>query len=151
MMRKKILWIIVVVLLAIGGLLWLQQYYAGLKRYEIDLKHPQNVEKFNKFLFKHDREFVILTIMIDDKMKKEIKEGLKRSPDILFHAQDPENKHKKILYIIHSREDGRKEFIFDAAKGKLEGVFKSFRQVDPKGEIRIHLIAINPAELKQKK
>lgn len=148
-MKKIFLWVgIAFVMIAFVYQFMLEREFDV---YEGDLKSPSAVLAINQFLYSHDKKFVTLSIMIDDMMLEEIENSMKHSPNILFHAQDPNDALKKITYIIHTREDNRKEFILDKKARKIEGVFKTYRQVTPKGETRINLIAINPAELKKSK
>ncbi len=147
-MIKKILFWIVVALIMIAFI------YRFMLDKEFDIYHgdvtsTSSVKSLNTFLYSHDKKFVTLSIMIDDSMLQEIEESMRHSPNILFHAPSPDDKAKKITYIIRTREDKRKEFILDKKNRKLAGVFKSYRQITPKGEEIINLIAINPAELKK--
>jgi len=148
MIKKILLWIVIaLIMIAFVYQFMLDKEFDG---FEGDLKSPTSVKSLNKFLVNHDKKFVTLSIMIDDGMLQEIEEGMKHSPNVVFHAADPDNSHKKIKYIIRTREDNRKEFILDKTAGKLEGAFKTFKQVTPKGETMINLIAINPSEFKKK-
>lgn len=148
MLKKILLWVLLVlIMIAFIYQFMLDKEFDG---YEGDLKSPSTIESFNKFLYSHDKKFVLISIMIDDVMIKEIEESMKQSPNIVFHVQDPDNVEKKIRYVIRTREDSRKEFMLDKTTGKLEGVFKTYRQITPKGKTLINLIAINPSELKEK-
>jgi hypothetical protein len=148
MIKKIILWL-VVILIMIGVVyqFFIDKEFDG---YRGSLTSASEVKSLNRFLYSHDKMFVTLSIMIDDAMLAEIEESMKHSPNILFHAQSPDNPNRKVRYIIRTREDSRKEFILDKKGRKIEGVFKTYKQVTPKGETLINLIAINPAEFKKK-
>ena len=146
---KKIVIFLTLVLIMISA--WhLMQKDKGLDGYRGDVTSAQGVTSLNHFLYSKDKKFVILSIMIDDAMLKEIQESMKQTPNIVFHVKDPTNSTKKIAYIIRTREDSRKEFILDMKGRKIEGVFKVHHQITPKGEARINLIAISPSEFKKK-
>ncbi len=147
MIKKILLWIAIALIMIV----FVYQFMLDKEfdAHEGALTSSEKIASLNKFLYSHDKKFVTLSIMIDDKMLKEIEESMKHSPNVLFHAQDPENVDKKIRYIIRLREDSRKEFILDKKARVIKGVFKTYRQVTPQGESIINLIAINPAVLKK--
>ncbi len=146
-MKKIFFWVVVaLIMIAFIYQFMLDKEFDG---YSGDVKSPSSVKSLNTFLYSHNHKFVTLSIMIDDVMLKEIEESMKHSPNIVFHAQSPDDKNKMVTYIIRTREDNRKEFILDKKAAKLEGVFKTFKQISPKGETLINLIAINPIEFKK--
>ena len=147
-MIKKILFWIVVALIMIA-FIYRFMLDKELDTYRGDVTSASSVKSLNTFLYSHDKKFVTLSIMIDDSMLQEIEESMRHSPNILFHAPNPDDANKKIMYLIRTREDKHKEFILDKKNRKLEGVFKSYTQTAPKGETIINLIAINPVELKK--
>ncbi len=149
MIKKILLWIAIFLIM----IAFIYQFMLDKEfdTYQGALTSASKIASLNKFLYSHDKKFVTLSIVLDDKMLQEIEESMRHSPNILFHAQSPDDAQKKITYIIRTREDKRKEFILDKASRKLEGVFKTFKQVTPKGMTIINLIAINPSEFKKNK
>jgi hypothetical protein len=147
MVKKTVIWfVMILIMIGVVYQFFIEKEFDG---YRGSLTSKKGVKSLNTFLYSHDKMFVTLSIMIDDTMLQEIEESMKHSPNILFHAQSPDHPDKKVLYIIRTREDSRKEFILDKKGRKIEGVFKTYKQMTPKGETLINLIAINPSELKK--
>jgi hypothetical protein len=144
---KKI--ILLVVLIMIAVMVWMYNYFGDIAGFEGDMNTPKTVQELNSFLASHEEENVVLSLHLNEKMRKQLLEGMKKSPTVLFTATDPNNPKKPTNYILKQLEGGKRLFIFDEKKGTLEGLFRTYKKQTSQGKSFTYLIPINPASIKQ--
>jgi len=146
-MSQKVLTIIFFILLITVGVLYFfydkQLYKDDIKGYESSISASDS-EDFQDFLYENKGKFVKLSVTLSAEMTREMLEGMDVDNRIVFTAIDGENEYQLIQYTIRLPDDGRRNFQFNKATGKLSGYFKTYRRVAADGSPIINLVPIPP-------
>ncbi len=144
-MMKKIL--LVILFIMIGAAIWMYQSFGDIAGFEGDMNSPKTVKALNSFLASHEEEYVVLSLRLSEAMRKQLANGIKKSPTVLFTASDPDNPQKSVNYILKQLEGGKRMFIFDEKDGTFEGLFQTYKEVTAQGKSFTYLIPTNPASI----
>jgi len=144
-MKKILLFVLFIMIVAA---VWMYQYFGEIAGFEGDMNSPKTVKEFNSFLANHEEEYVVLSLRLNETMRKQLAQGIKKSPTVLFTATDPDNPKKRINYILKQLEGGKRLFVFDEKKGTFEGLFQTYKEVTSQGKSFTYLIPTNPASIK---
>lgn len=146
-MSQKTLTIIFFILLTIFGTLYFfyytQLHNDDIKGFSAPITASDSGD-FQDFLYENKGKFVKLVVMLSPEMVKEMLKGMDEDNRIIFTAIDGENQDQLIQYMIRLPDDGRVNFHFDKATGKLSGYFKTYRRVAVDGTPIINLVPIPP-------
>jgi hypothetical protein len=151
-MNQKILTIIFLTLLAVLGVLYFfydkQLHQDDIKGFEAAISTSDS-EDFQDFLYENKGKFVKLSVILAPEMVNNMLKGMDVDGRIVFTAIDGENQDQLIQYMIRLPDDGRRNFQFDKATGRLSGYFKTYRRVSVDGSPIINLVPISPTLLEK--
>ena len=145
---KKILLFVILIMIVVVALMY--HYFGDIAGFKGDMNSPQTVQELNTFLEAHEEEYVVLSLKLSETMRKQLSEGIKKSPTVLFTAADPDNPTKRINYLLKQLEGGKRLFIFDEKEGTFEGLFQTYKETTAQGKSFTYLIPTNPADIDEK-
>ena len=143
---KKILFFVLLIMIVVGGLMY--KFFGDISGVQVNLNTPKDAKILQTFIQAHDEEYVVLSLTLTPKMAKAFAEGLKKSPEVLLLVPDVEH-NTSTNYVIKQEEGGKRQFVFDEARGKLEGLFHNYKRTTVAGETFIYLLPTNPTKLKR--
>ncbi len=141
---------ILIIFFGVVGYLYYKKYIDNIQTFEASMIKDNKeididvVHELKDFLYENKGKFVHLSVVLSPDMKNDVLKGMDRDGRIIFEAPDGEDQNKKIKYLIRLPDDGKRDFLFDEVKGKIDGYFKTFRRVDKRGISIINLVPINP-------
>jgi hypothetical protein len=145
-MSKKILFLVLFILIGLGGAYFVREYYKDrLDIYSGDLNVAKDRKILNHFFIIHDKEPIYVDLILTKEQSLEFGENLKKSPD--FHLLSLSN--KKVEYIFHLREDGKRDFVYDVNSSELKAIFMPHIQKTDENRTIINLLPLTPNEVKK--
>jgi len=146
---KKLIWALFSILIMIAvAFMIMDTMYGSIPGFQGDLNSQKELKKFNTFLRENKDAYVVLSVDLTETMKEELTTGIKKNPTVLLTRENPLDANKPFNYVIKQLEGGNKEFVFDEHSGKLEGLFKNYKEETVNGKVYTYLVPTNPKKLK---
>ncbi len=141
-MSKAFKVVLILLLLATGGYFVNEYLKDKVPSLTIDLNDKNDRELFNTFLTKNDRGVLYCDLTLTKEQNEEFMLEQNRSNYIHIGTS------KKVEYIFITREDGKREYIYDKDRAKLEGLFVVEVVKNDENRSVIKLLSITPSDLK---